>query len=476
MDEAAQNQAAAAAPGVVRNEISVGTAVSMSVVQAGLVMGGIHYHFEFPSNLSTPPQLPPPPESFALPDGLLTEAQAEEAYEAACRLEMEWSDGDGTENLPRIEQLHRLAAGAGNADAMARLGLIAEGRMRARLRGEMPEEPSAAELETAMHWYMRSAQLGSTFGALFLGTLFEERLGNPTEALKWYKKAADAGHQTARSRYDGLQKRLSLGLGALAGRKQFDDGKHRATARREPMGEKPVNAQSAFEHWIEQEWQGNEASAFAACLFELADACGGPHGEWGTLTENEQAVILGHFSTLQPTRVALPAVAFEYQESIGDGNLRAFAARLSADPRTAASAQELAPVWCQKMRENRVGSQELTYTIELDFQDYDWMKSLLDSLAEQMQENPPAGSRLPEYLLDLKMISRELAKGRNRAVPAVSGDNRWEFFVILTPEYMEVLKAHSAQYSEDRGAPADFQAFWKRVDDALNSAPSTPFP
>lgn len=41
---------------------------------------------------------------------------------------------------------------------------------------------------------------------------------------------------------------------------------------------------------------------------------------------------------------------------------------------------------------------------------------------------------------------------------------------------MEVLKAHSAQYSADGEASPDFQAFWQRVDDALHAAPATPFP
>ncbi|MEU1423693.1 hypothetical protein [Kitasatospora sp. NPDC005751] len=463
-------------PGVVRNELSVGTAVSMSVVQAGLVMGGVHYHVTFPGDPSIAPRLPPPPDPFALPEGLLTEEQAREAYEAACLLELEWSGGDGTQNLPRIEQLHRLAAGAGNADAMARLGLIVEGRMRARLRGELPEEPSAADAELAMHWYRRSAQLGSAFGALFLGTLYEEWLGNPSEALRWYEKAADAGHQIARSRYDGLQKRLTLGLGALAGRRRFDDGEPRSTDRQDREGGQPVNNGSAFEHWLEREWRGSEAMAVAACLSALADACGGPHGEWGTLDEQEHGVVLAHFSTLQPTRVTLPAVAREYQGNIGDGNLRALATLLRRNPRSAPSARELAPVWCQKVRENRVETSEFTYLVELDYHDYDRMKALLDLLAERLRAAPPEGDRLAEYLLDLRMISDELAQARNRAVPAYSGPDRWEFSVILTPEYLEVLKAHSAQYAADRAAPADFRAFWKRVDDALNAAPATPFP
>ncbi|MFF1902668.1 hypothetical protein [Kitasatospora sp. NPDC058218] len=479
MDEAAQNRPDAAGPvtpGVVRNELSVGTAVSMSVVQAGVVMGGIHYHFASPGDFATAPQLPPPRDAFALPDGLLTEEQARETYEAARRLELEWSGGDGAQNLPRIEQLHRLAAAAGNADAMAHLGQIAEGRMRARLRGERPEEPSPEAVETAMHWYGRSAQLGSVIGALFLGTLYEERLGNPAEALTWYEKAADAGNRGARSRLDGLQKRLSLGLGALAGRKRFDDGTARNTSRSERGGEQPVNARSPFEQWLEREWKGNEGSAIAACLFALADACGGAHGEWGTLTEDEHGVVLRHFSTLQPTRVTLPAVACEYQESIGDGNLRAFAARVGADPRTAPSARQLAPVWCRKVRENRVETREFSYTVELDYRDYDRMKALLDRLAEQLRADRPEGDRLAEYLLDLRMISRELAAGRDRAVPADGGRDRWEFTVLLTPEYMEVLKAHSAQYSADGEASPDFQAFWQRVDDALHAAPATPFP
>ncbi|WP_328649093.1 hypothetical protein OHS58_17970 [Amycolatopsis sp. NBC_00348] len=86
----------------------------------------------------------------------------------------------------------------------------------------------------------------------------------------------------------------------------------------------------------------DEQRAIAACLDELADACGGPYGEWGTLEQDEQVAVIGHFSTLQPSRIHLPAVAFEYYDGIGEGNLRPFTADLRKG--RAPDAWKLAPV------------------------------------------------------------------------------------------------------------------------------------
>ncbi|MFE6610556.1 hypothetical protein [Amycolatopsis sp. NPDC057786] len=404
--------------------------------------------------------------SAAVPPGS-DPGQAKEAYEAARKLEM--SLDSTVEDLVEIEQLYRKAAVAGHAGAMARVGLIVEGRLRARLRGKVPGEPSAADVETAMHWYAKSAERGSAFGALYLGRLYEERLAKPAEALKWYEKAAADGNEIARSRLDGLQRRLALGLGALAGRAPFDPD----LSERKPM---PTNTD--HERWINQEWGGSEHRAIAFCLGDLAEACGGTHGEWGTLPENEGVAVLGHFSILMPTRIHLPAVACEYYDHIGEGNLRTFAAELLANRHSADRAKEFAPVWWRQRTENRVSTEEFVYTVELALQDYDSLAALLDSLIENTRAEPAPDAEHREILLGLRMISRRLAGPRERAVPAASGDGKWDFTLVLTPEYMRILVGHAAAYSlgqAEQEAPAGFREFWQRVHDALEAANVTPF-
>ncbi|GAB2837191.1 tetratricopeptide repeat protein [Lentzea nigeriaca] len=410
---------------------------------SGIVIQTGEIRFELPS-----PGAPPPPEPHDLPDVRLDPDAAEEAYEKARRLE--W-DAVGPADLPEIEHLLKLAAASGHADAMAKLGLIAEGRTRAQLAGELADRPTPAQVEAAERWYRRSAQHGSGFGALHLGRIEEEEHGNATQALSWYEKAANRGFGVARERYDGLRKRLSLGLGALAGRK--------------PMS----IAHPAFVQWIQDEWEGNEALATAFCLGALAEACGGPYGEWGTLSQDEQILLLQHFSALHPTKITLPAVAFEYQEGIGDGNLRRVAARIAADPLLPAN--EFAPVWWQRKLEGKISRQEFVYHVELTIEDYDQWHALLVQLIEDLGRN----ERHRANVLDLKLICNELAARRSTSLPALGGHDLREFFLVLTPEQWDLLLRIGDICMNDQGAPEDFREFWRGIDATLRAAPTEPF-
>ncbi|MGE7386591.1 caspase, EACC1-associated type [Streptomyces sp. NPDC004126] len=138
---------------------------------------------------------------------------ADAVYAAALALE---NGLDGAADLAEIESLYRTAADRGHADAMARLGLVLEGRTRARLRGELFRETSDAGVEEAMHWYRKAADHGSVFGAFWLGLLYEDRLGDAAEAVKWYETAVRGGHEGAREALKGLRDRLSRGLGPLS--------------------------------------------------------------------------------------------------------------------------------------------------------------------------------------------------------------------------------------------------------------------
>ncbi|KOV79930.1 hypothetical protein [Nocardia sp. NRRL S-836] len=227
-------------------------------------------------------------------------------------------------------------------------------------------------------------------------------------------------------------------------------------------------AHPGFVRWINEEWGGDELFAAAMCLDELAEACGGPYGEWGTLSEQDQSLLLRHFSSLHPGKISLRAVAFEYRECVGDGNLRELARRLRDDP--SVPAHDFAPVWWRRRRENRVSTHRCTYTVELRLDDYDRLIALVGTLAGTLRAEADR-----EHVLDLKMIHRELERGRHRAVPAMTGQNRWEFFVILTAEHMDLLRAQGEEYRRSGTAPGDFRAYWRDVDKALRSARSIPF-
>ncbi|MGT2527027.1 tetratricopeptide repeat protein [Streptomyces nojiriensis] len=133
-------------------------------------------------------------------------------YAAALALEQGLN---GAKRLAEIESLYRTAADQGHPEAMARLGLVLEGKTRARLRGELFCKDSPGDIEAAKHWYGKAAALGSVFGALWLGLLYEDRLGDTFEAMKWYEVAARGGHEGAEAALTGLRDRLSRGLGPL---------------------------------------------------------------------------------------------------------------------------------------------------------------------------------------------------------------------------------------------------------------------
>ncbi|WP_405980984.1 hypothetical protein [Streptomyces sp. NBC_00158] len=58
-----------------------------------------------------------------------------------------------------------------------------------------------------------------------------------------------------------------------------------------------------FDRWMREEWGGSEMRAIIACLAAVSRACGGPRGEWGTLTQQEQSAVARYFGMAYlPTR------------------------------------------------------------------------------------------------------------------------------------------------------------------------------
>ncbi|MFI6344027.1 hypothetical protein [Streptomyces sp. NPDC050560] len=81
-----------------------------------------------------------------------------------------------------------------------------------------------------------------------------------------------------------------------------------------------------YENW-KKEWHG-EVRAYGALTDELARACGGNRGEWGTLTEGERAALTYYFGLLcLPTEDSIERDAHEFRGLIrADGTpLRDFA-------------------------------------------------------------------------------------------------------------------------------------------------------
>ncbi|MEV6875960.1 hypothetical protein [Amycolatopsis sp. NPDC051128] len=117
----------------------------------------------------------------------------DELYLAGYRLEFSGSAGD----LPEIERLYRRAAAAGSVEAMARVGLLVEGRTHAKFRSS---RGSSVDLAEAGEWYRRGAHYGDANAAFFLGRLYEEKLGDRTAAEPWYRQAARGGSGDARKR------------------------------------------------------------------------------------------------------------------------------------------------------------------------------------------------------------------------------------------------------------------------------------
>ena len=131
----------------------------------------------------------------------------DELYAAAFQLEFSGSP----EDLPEIERLYREAAAGGSLDAMARLGLLVEGQIRATMEGRSPNE-GLGDLGEAARWYRKAAEGGHAQAAFFLGRLYSDKLGDWARAEPWYRRAAEGGNR--------------------AGREHLDQGPHGAAQRR----------------------------------------------------------------------------------------------------------------------------------------------------------------------------------------------------------------------------------------------------
>lgn len=252
------------------------------------------------------------------------DADPDASYRAAYRRESE----EGIEALHHIAAAYRAAAAAGNTASMNRLGLIAEGRIQARMQGLAPSAVDPKALPVAVHWYTMAAEAGDPVGAFHLGRLYEEEFGDADQARYWYDLAANQGNGAARERIDGLEQRLALGLGLK-----------RAVRDPAPLPPQPAPAPQGSTlndlatatlqaRWL-RDWGGNSPRAIAECLDELATACGGAYGEWGMLTDTEQQLALGDFLASRPPRATLAREALSYYEAAGPSNLRAHVKRLA---------------------------------------------------------------------------------------------------------------------------------------------------
>lgn len=117
-------------------------------------------------------------------------------YAAGRELEASGSAGD----LPAVERWYRQAAAGGSVPAMARLGLLLEGRIHAQLDGRMQYSGDFAE---AASWYEKAADRGDTWAAFALGRLYADKLNDWDAAVPWFAKAAatrQPGHWQARER------------------------------------------------------------------------------------------------------------------------------------------------------------------------------------------------------------------------------------------------------------------------------------
>ncbi|MGE7386590.1 hypothetical protein ACQKM2_14045 [Streptomyces sp. NPDC004126] len=70
------------------------------------------------------------------------------------------------------------------------------------------------------------------------------------------------------------------------------------------------------DRWLREEWHGSEMRAVVACLAAVSRACGGPRGEWGTLTQEEQSAVVRYFGmTYLPTQDEAYEDAEEFVET-----------------------------------------------------------------------------------------------------------------------------------------------------------------
>lgn len=129
---------------------------------------------------------------------------AEEMFAAGRELE----DRGGVEELPAIEEWYRKAAAAGSAEAMGRLGLLLEGRIRARMEDRFVY---SGEYTEAARWYRQAADAGDSWAAFALGRLYSDKLDDWASAEIWYRRAAADGRWQAKERLkegpDGVVRR-----------------------------------------------------------------------------------------------------------------------------------------------------------------------------------------------------------------------------------------------------------------------------
>jgi TPR repeat protein len=118
---------------------------------------------------------------------------AEELFAAGRELEERGQVAD----LPAIEDWYRKAAAAGSVEAMGRLGLLLEGRIRARMDDRLVYSGNYAE---AARWYRQAADAGDSWAAFALGRLYSDKLDDWASAEVWYRRAAADGRWQAKER------------------------------------------------------------------------------------------------------------------------------------------------------------------------------------------------------------------------------------------------------------------------------------
>jgi TPR repeat protein len=118
---------------------------------------------------------------------------AEQMFAAGRELEARGQVDD----LPAIEDLYRKAAAAGSVEAMGRLGLLLEGRTRAKMEERFEY---SGDYTAAARWYREAADAGDSWAAFALGRLYSDKLDDWTSAEVWFRRAAADGRWQAKER------------------------------------------------------------------------------------------------------------------------------------------------------------------------------------------------------------------------------------------------------------------------------------
>lgn len=277
----------------------------------------------------------------------------EELYRAGLQLENAWDTE--VSDLPRVESLFRAAADAGHVDAMTSLGRLLEGHTRARIENLLPQEVTDIDVDGAMYWYEKAANLGSSAASCWLGEAYEDHRHDVSQALAWYETALrqDNRNWAARQALDGLRDRLARGLGPVTSARRTVEMQYPTD---QPLGQKvgpdvfsnraneqgaliakmiarqatpaeAARARANFEQWIDIEFGGSEIMSAAFAVAALAPACGGLRGEWGTLTEEEHSGLLRFFAFLcLPTKDSMQEDAIAFRDYIRErSTLKVFA-------------------------------------------------------------------------------------------------------------------------------------------------------